>query len=265
MSAPNRDNRRFQSGSVFGKTGGTYVCRCCKRNTRETGEGESDIQLCAYCFLESGIENALSDGAMEQPEFEASIDALQKQYKRGKYAKTEADVKTRKIQSSRYVAPAGPSKAEINVAVGKLVKELKSKDAAIKAVLDTEGPEELKALMGFGTPKKSRKPKQAATQSKFQAAGDALHKALPVTVTVGRGIEQVMQLDDAGVLKEFGLEIVKQTKSTITLKASRKDLGNFQSACRDRISSQYTSPLWYMSSADATVKKIEAALGKEGK
>lgn len=126
----------------------------------------------------------------------------------------------------------GPSAAEINEAVGKLVKELKAKAPAIKKVLASEWP-----VLGKG--KEGNK----------------------LSVRVGRGIEQVMQLDDAGVLREFGLEVVGQTKDSITLAATRKDLGNFRNACADRISSQYDQPLWYMSSAKATVTKIDAALG----
>lgn len=207
MTAPKRDNRRFQAGrAIVGRKGSTYKCHCCGRMTRETGLDESSLDLCAYCLEESYLENSLSDGNIEQPQFEVDLDKLQKTYKRGQYAQNEADKKVGKIQSSRY-----------------------------------------------------------------QAAGDALAVALEplndkamLSVKVGRGIEQVMQLDDVGVRREFGLGIMAQTKITITLVATRKDLINFRNACADRISSQYDQPLWYMSSAKATVAKIDGAL-KEAK
>lgn len=97
--------------------------------------------------------------------------------------------------------------------------------------------------------------------SSYVALAEKIEAGYRLVVRVGRGIEQVMQLDDAGVLREFGLEVVSQTKDSITLAATRKDLSNFRNACADRISSQYDQPLWYMSSAKATVAKIDAALG----
>lgn len=54
-----RDNRRFQAKAWGGS--GVYVCRICGKKTRETGEGESDVQLCRSCYTMSGQENAHSD------------------------------------------------------------------------------------------------------------------------------------------------------------------------------------------------------------
>jgi hypothetical protein len=100
---------KFQAGNrAMGRKGATYQCHVCKRQTRETGHEESSLQLCAYCLLEAYLENELSDGVIEQPEFEQKLDELQKEYKRGKYGKTEADQKVRKVQSSKYVAKAAP-------------------------------------------------------------------------------------------------------------------------------------------------------------
>lgn len=45
-----------------GHKGTTYECRCCGKRTRETGEGESGVQLCARCYMIAGIENAHADG-----------------------------------------------------------------------------------------------------------------------------------------------------------------------------------------------------------
>jgi hypothetical protein len=140
---------KFQAGNrAMGRKGATYQCHVCKRQTRETGHEESSLQLCAYCLLEAYLENELSDGVIEQPEFEQKLDELQKEYKRGKYGKTEADQKVRKVQSSKYVAPEAK-----------------------------------------------------------------------VSVRLGHGIVEVLQLDDAGNVKDYGLEIDFSKKSFITVTA----------------------------------------------
>jgi hypothetical protein len=39
-----------------------YACRCCGRNTRQTGRGDNEnVNLCANCFDLAGEENSLSD------------------------------------------------------------------------------------------------------------------------------------------------------------------------------------------------------------
>lgn len=50
-----KDNSRFQRGS------GVYVCRICSKRTRETGEGESSVELCFACYERAGWENTHSD------------------------------------------------------------------------------------------------------------------------------------------------------------------------------------------------------------
>ncbi|MBN1514056.1 MAG: hypothetical protein JXB13_18710, partial [Phycisphaerae bacterium] len=55
---------RFQR-SRGGRPGGVYACRSCGKRTRETGLGESDCQLCAFCFVESGEQNMHLDGSHE--------------------------------------------------------------------------------------------------------------------------------------------------------------------------------------------------------
>ena len=47
---------KFQRGS------GVYTCRNCNKTTRETGEGEAGLELCANCFYEGGLENEHYDG-----------------------------------------------------------------------------------------------------------------------------------------------------------------------------------------------------------
>lgn len=49
------DNRRFKKGS------GVYKCIHCQHETRETGQGESQFEMCAPCFEISSIENMHSD------------------------------------------------------------------------------------------------------------------------------------------------------------------------------------------------------------
>lgn len=50
-----KDRRKFQSGS------GCYVCRNCKKQTRETGGDESCVQLCRACWDDANWENHHSD------------------------------------------------------------------------------------------------------------------------------------------------------------------------------------------------------------
>jgi hypothetical protein len=49
-------NSRFQKGSAM------YACRCCKRNTRSTGNGDNEnVLLCVDCVDLAGEENSVSD------------------------------------------------------------------------------------------------------------------------------------------------------------------------------------------------------------
>ncbi len=65
---------RFQPGS------GTYICRDCGKQTRETGYGESDSGLCACCFRIAEWENALSDGSISEEEFDRIVEEIKKEY-----------------------------------------------------------------------------------------------------------------------------------------------------------------------------------------
>lgn len=49
-----RSTNRFATGS------GMYACRCCGRNTRNTGDN-GDVLLCPECYELSGQENHISD------------------------------------------------------------------------------------------------------------------------------------------------------------------------------------------------------------
>ena len=45
----------------IGTTGNVYTCGSCGKRTRETGYGESDLDLCAQCYNAAGYENEHSD------------------------------------------------------------------------------------------------------------------------------------------------------------------------------------------------------------
>lgn len=57
----------------FIKGNAVYACRCCGRNTRQTGRGDNDgVRLCAECYELSGFENQLSDeGQLNDAEWHA--------------------------------------------------------------------------------------------------------------------------------------------------------------------------------------------------
>lgn len=56
----NRVSNRFTRGSAC------YACRCCKRQTRDTGRGDNEgVRLCVDCFEIAGMENGLSDSGLE--------------------------------------------------------------------------------------------------------------------------------------------------------------------------------------------------------
>lgn len=51
-----------RTANRFTKGSGMYACRCCKRNTRDTGRGDNEgVQLCADCYDLAGEDNHLSD------------------------------------------------------------------------------------------------------------------------------------------------------------------------------------------------------------
>jgi len=66
------DNRRFEKYSAI------YTCRICDRRTRETGDSESYVGLCADCYNLGGLDNELSDGCIEQDEFNRKARAILK-------------------------------------------------------------------------------------------------------------------------------------------------------------------------------------------
>jgi len=62
-------SRHFQKGGMI-RAGGCYTCSYCGKRTRETGMGESAVQMCALCYEISGLENSYADGACTKEEYE---------------------------------------------------------------------------------------------------------------------------------------------------------------------------------------------------
>lgn len=54
-----RNNSRFQRGGMG--HGSTYRCEICGKLTRETGDDESSVLLCAACYWNCQIDNLISD------------------------------------------------------------------------------------------------------------------------------------------------------------------------------------------------------------
>ena len=46
----------------------TYICHMCKNETRETGEGESVVDLCKKCFIQAQTQNEHYDYGLDYPE-----------------------------------------------------------------------------------------------------------------------------------------------------------------------------------------------------
>mgnify|MGYP001547042102 CR=1 FL=1 len=58
------------------RTGSTYVCGACQKRTRDTGRGEGDVQLCARCYTECCLDNAISDHGEDSLEAQSERDRL---------------------------------------------------------------------------------------------------------------------------------------------------------------------------------------------
>lgn len=61
----------MKKNSTFKRGTGCYTCRVCSKQTRETGDSESEVQLCAACFYYAGWENMHSDNGHS----ESNVDA----------------------------------------------------------------------------------------------------------------------------------------------------------------------------------------------
>ncbi len=68
----------FKKFNRFEKRSGLYKCKECGKMTRETGGDESSCQMCYRCYEIAGYENMLSDGHIDQKEFERLMGLLKK-------------------------------------------------------------------------------------------------------------------------------------------------------------------------------------------
>lgn len=65
--------------------GGTYICCVCGKRTREIGLGESDLELCAYCYEIAGLENQQADGKLAKVDIVRELARIMAAYKRSDY------------------------------------------------------------------------------------------------------------------------------------------------------------------------------------
>lgn len=70
-------NSQFKQGS------GCFKCRECGKQTRDTGNGESSLKMCAFCVQQAETINELQDGYITEKEAEDKLEMLKKKYNRG--------------------------------------------------------------------------------------------------------------------------------------------------------------------------------------
>ena len=58
---------------VFQKDYGVYSCRLCERQTRGSGGEAAGVELCRWCYEESGIQNAYFDGTITFTYYQAEV------------------------------------------------------------------------------------------------------------------------------------------------------------------------------------------------
>jgi len=71
-----------KSHDRFARGSGCYTCLSCGKLTRDTGNDEADLFLCAYCYHESGLENSLADALIAKETFDARLAELKAKYRR---------------------------------------------------------------------------------------------------------------------------------------------------------------------------------------
>ena len=82
----NRFNRRG-----INRKGSTYICECCGKRTRETGNEESTRSLCLACDLAGEIEITMSDHGSKFSQ--EQINGITAAMEAAKYDTPDADVK----------------------------------------------------------------------------------------------------------------------------------------------------------------------------
>jgi hypothetical protein len=142
---------------------------------------------------------------------------------------------------------------------------VEDKVAILNSWIDLEAKKPANLVKAAGIDLDAKTSRKAEGKRQHKATNQVGSQSKPeveakVSVMLGYGIVEVLQLDDASNIKDYGLSIDFSKKSFITVTGTRSALAYFADCCQNRISSQFDQPLWYMSSADATVKKIRAAL-----
>lgn len=79
-----------------------------------------------------------------------------------------------------------------------------------------------------------------------------------ISVILGAGIVQVLQLDDRGTLKRLGVSVKSRGKARIEVTGDRESLLRLREACRS--ATWYSGPPWYSRSAAAAFAEIEKVL-----
>lgn len=72
-----KSSNRFQKGS------GVFTCKCCKRQTRDTGDSNTDLRHCHECYELAGIENSYLDGCAEPSYLDTARHLLKQCQQRG--------------------------------------------------------------------------------------------------------------------------------------------------------------------------------------
>lgn len=103
MTATTQKNNRFVR--TFTRTGKTvYTCVECGKQTRETGNGESGLELCAFCYDLAGWENSLSDGHIDEAGFNEIIKDLCVKHNKN-FANYEIKVETVSMNMDELLLP----------------------------------------------------------------------------------------------------------------------------------------------------------------
>jgi hypothetical protein len=78
-------------------------------------------------------------------------------------------------------------------------------------------------------------------------------------VMLGSGLAEVLQLDDAGICRNLGIEVEFLRHRKMTVVADVAGLKKLRDDCESRAySTGWDQPTWYYSSAAAAFKKLDA-------
>jgi hypothetical protein len=65
-----KNANRFAQGSAV------YTCIICAKATRETGNYESEFEMCKRCLFANYVENAESDYGVDSPQYAEAVAKL---------------------------------------------------------------------------------------------------------------------------------------------------------------------------------------------